>query len=177
MSDLSEVIARGRPALWVHGHVHDAFDYGVGATRVLANPKGYGPKRIGGSPENAAFDPALIVEVPVRLGGGSGAGSVAPVPIGSPQTLAIVRWVLLRLRVGGDRHVLGYRIENGRGRTSSPIFSFDRPTRTATTASGNRYVLFGAASDAGLDDPLVLHWLAMHDLVRRDVEVVGEGDL
>jgi Icc-related predicted phosphoesterase len=27
--------------LWVHGHMHDPFDYGVGGTRVVCNPRGY----------------------------------------------------------------------------------------------------------------------------------------
>ncbi|TGQ83700.1 phosphatase [Mesorhizobium sp. M8A.F.Ca.ET.207.01.1.1] len=55
-SDLSEVIEAGRPRLWVHGHVHDCFDYTVGETRIVCNPKGY-------YNENSAFDPGLIVEI------------------------------------------------------------------------------------------------------------------
>ncbi|WP_210255058.1 hypothetical protein [Bradyrhizobium symbiodeficiens] len=31
----------GAPALWLHGHVHANRDYQVGATRVVANPRGY----------------------------------------------------------------------------------------------------------------------------------------
>lgn len=27
--------------LWIHGHTHDPFDYGMGGTRVLCNPRGY----------------------------------------------------------------------------------------------------------------------------------------
>lgn len=27
--------------LWIHGHMHDCFDYGIGGTRVLCNPRGY----------------------------------------------------------------------------------------------------------------------------------------
>jgi calcineurin-like phosphoesterase family protein len=27
--------------LWLHGHVHDSFDYMVGDCRVVANPRGY----------------------------------------------------------------------------------------------------------------------------------------
>lgn len=56
VSDLTAVIAAGRPALWVHGHVHESFDYRVGATRVICNPHGYGT-------ENPHFDPALVVEI------------------------------------------------------------------------------------------------------------------
>ncbi len=40
-SDLSHVMERFRPPLWIHGHVHEQRDYGVGDTRILANPRGY----------------------------------------------------------------------------------------------------------------------------------------
>ncbi len=173
VSDLEATILRGRPALWVHGHVHHACNYRVGATRVLANPKGYGPKRRGDAPENAAFDPALIVEVPGSDHGADGMRVAAP----PPQAFRLVSWVVLRLHDGGHRHLLGYRVETLRGRTTSPIMSYERATRTATTSSGNRYQLIGPPSEAGLDDPVVLHWLAAHDLSRRDVEIVGEDEL
>ncbi len=39
ISDLSELL--GMADLWIHGHVHNSFDYRVGATRVVANPRGY----------------------------------------------------------------------------------------------------------------------------------------
>jgi len=48
--------ARSRVDLVIHGHVHNSADYHVGPTRVICNPHGYGS-------ENAAFNPALIVEV------------------------------------------------------------------------------------------------------------------
>jgi hypothetical protein len=95
----------------------------------------------------------------------------------TPVTIGIVQWTLVRLRSGGGRHVLGYRIADLRGRTSSPIRSFDRATRTATTSSGNRYVFVGDASEDGFDDPVILFWLAEHDLSRRDVEIIGMDDL
>lgn len=41
-SDLSDVLWRYQPELWVHGHVHSAADYRVGNTRVLCNPRGIG---------------------------------------------------------------------------------------------------------------------------------------
>ncbi|TPK78207.1 metallophosphoesterase [Mesorhizobium sp. B2-4-17] len=55
-SDLNEMMELWKPALWVHGHVHDSFDYRVRDTRVLCNPKGYGN-------ENPGFNPGLVVEV------------------------------------------------------------------------------------------------------------------
>ncbi len=57
VSDLTAVIEDGRAVLWVHGHVHESFDYYVGATRILCNPHGYGN-------ENPQFNPALVVEIP-----------------------------------------------------------------------------------------------------------------
>ena len=47
--------------LWVHGHTHNNFDYQVGRTRVVCNPRGY-PHPLGGW-ENRAFDPEFIVEI------------------------------------------------------------------------------------------------------------------
>ncbi|MBK7051898.1 MAG: metallophosphoesterase [Rhodoferax sp.] len=42
VSDLSEILlSENAPGLWLHGHVHDSFDYTVGRCRVVANPAGY----------------------------------------------------------------------------------------------------------------------------------------
>jgi predicted phosphodiesterase len=41
-SDLSEFIMdHPQIKLWTHGHTHDDFDYMVGSTRVVCNPRGY----------------------------------------------------------------------------------------------------------------------------------------
>jgi Icc-related predicted phosphoesterase len=55
-SDLSDIIERYQPTLWIHGHTHSSFDYQVGRTRVICNPKGYGA-------ENPEFRWDLVVEV------------------------------------------------------------------------------------------------------------------
>ena len=60
ISDLEAQIRRWQPRLWLHGHTHDSFDYRIGATRVVANPRGYAPK---GEVENRFFDPMLVIEV------------------------------------------------------------------------------------------------------------------
>ena len=39
VSDLGELLDGAD--LWIHGHVHDSFDYQVGRCRVIANPAGY----------------------------------------------------------------------------------------------------------------------------------------
>lgn len=41
-SDLSELILENpQIKLWTHGHTHDVFDYMIGSTRVVCNPRGY----------------------------------------------------------------------------------------------------------------------------------------
>ena len=59
VSDLERLMGP-RVSLWIHGHTHDSFDYTVRGTRVVCNPRGY---VLQGAVENAAFDPALVVEV------------------------------------------------------------------------------------------------------------------
>ena len=41
-SDLSELMLDyPEIVLWTHGHMHDEFDYQIGTTRVVCNPRGY----------------------------------------------------------------------------------------------------------------------------------------
>jgi hypothetical protein len=41
-SDLTKFILKNpQIKAWTHGHTHDQFDYMVGSTRVLCNPRGY----------------------------------------------------------------------------------------------------------------------------------------
>ena len=62
-SDLSALVERSGAAAWIHGHTHTSCDYVAGSTRVVCNPKGYGPRKEGGPIENLAFDPACVIEV------------------------------------------------------------------------------------------------------------------
>ena len=62
VSNLEAQIERWQPALWLHGHTHDSFDYRVGATRVVCNPRGY---EKGGVLENPDFDPFLMIDLEV----------------------------------------------------------------------------------------------------------------
>lgn len=42
-SELSEfIMERPQIKLWTHGHTHDPFDYMIGDTRIVCNPRGYG---------------------------------------------------------------------------------------------------------------------------------------
>jgi Icc-related predicted phosphoesterase len=47
-----------QPALWFHGHMHDAKDYNIGSTRVVINPRGYGNQH-----KTNNYDPTLVVEI------------------------------------------------------------------------------------------------------------------
>jgi Icc-related predicted phosphoesterase len=41
-SDLSELILdHPQIRLWTHGHTHEDFDYEIGTTRIVCNPRGY----------------------------------------------------------------------------------------------------------------------------------------
>ena len=41
-SDLSEfILDHPQIKLWTHGHTHHEFDYMIGSTRIVANPRGY----------------------------------------------------------------------------------------------------------------------------------------
>jgi predicted phosphodiesterase len=56
VTDCENVVRKSGAAVWIHGHVHRSFDYHVGPTRVVCNPRGY-------PGENETFDPGLIIDV------------------------------------------------------------------------------------------------------------------
>ena len=55
-SNLESLMDDHRAVLWVHGHVHDSFDYEIGSTRVVCNPRGYSPSAL-----NRDFIPDKVV--------------------------------------------------------------------------------------------------------------------
>lgn len=57
-TNLEYEIQLNRPNLWLHGHVHNNFDYNIAETRVVCNPRGYHRYE-----ENRDFDPKLVIEV------------------------------------------------------------------------------------------------------------------
>lgn len=67
VSDLSALFPK--VDLWIHGHVHDSFDYTIGRCRVVANPRGYAldlnsaRRATDLAFENAAFKWACVVDV------------------------------------------------------------------------------------------------------------------
>lgn len=60
VSNAEHLFDAGAVDLWVHGHTHDSFDYTVGATRVVCNPRGYTRD---GVRENAGFNIDFMVEL------------------------------------------------------------------------------------------------------------------
>ena len=56
-SNLENLILEYKPNLWIHGHLHDAFDYDIGDTRIICNPAGYPMEEMRG------FREKLIIEI------------------------------------------------------------------------------------------------------------------
>lgn len=60
VSNIEPQLHRWNPPLWIHGHLHDSYDYVVGDTRVVCNPRGYVRNDVA---ENTSFNPGLVVSV------------------------------------------------------------------------------------------------------------------
>lgn len=67
VSDLTPLLAQAD--LWIHGHVHDSFDYEIAGCRVITNPRGYALNLKQASSlaqiewENPHFNPRLVVQL------------------------------------------------------------------------------------------------------------------
>ena len=48
----------GTANLWIHGHIHESVDYDMAGTRIVSNPRGYGPNAL-----NQGFDPGFCLQV------------------------------------------------------------------------------------------------------------------
>jgi predicted phosphodiesterase len=60
-SDLTDfILDRPQIKMWTHGHTHHAFDYMVGSTRIVCNPRGYVGYE---SDDETGYDQNLILEV------------------------------------------------------------------------------------------------------------------
>jgi Icc-related predicted phosphoesterase len=60
-SDLSEfIIDHPQIKLWTHGHTHHPFDYVIGETRIVCNPRGY---ENDGYSEQTGWNPNIVLEV------------------------------------------------------------------------------------------------------------------
>jgi len=60
-SDLSEfILDHPQIVLWTHGHTHHPFDYMIGGTRIVCNPRGY---ENDGYSEDTGWNPNILLEV------------------------------------------------------------------------------------------------------------------
>ena len=60
-SDLSEfILDHPQIKLWTHGHTHHPFDYTIGETRIVCNPRGY---ENDGYSEETGWNPNIVLEV------------------------------------------------------------------------------------------------------------------
>jgi Icc-related predicted phosphoesterase len=60
-SDLSEfILDHPQIKLWTHGHTHHPFDYMIGETRVVCNPRGY---ENDGYSEQTGWNPNILLEI------------------------------------------------------------------------------------------------------------------
>jgi hypothetical protein len=60
-SDLSEfILDHPQIKLWTHGHTHHPFDYVIGETRIVCNPRGYEGD---GYSEDSGWNPDIVIEV------------------------------------------------------------------------------------------------------------------
>jgi Icc-related predicted phosphoesterase len=54
-SALDDFVINSGVSLWIHGHIHDNFDYKLGNTRVVCNPRGYPDEKV------LSFNPEFII--------------------------------------------------------------------------------------------------------------------
>ena len=60
-SDLSDfILDHPQIKLWTHGHTHHPFDYTIGSTRIVCNPRGY---ESDGYTEDTGWNPNIVLEV------------------------------------------------------------------------------------------------------------------
>ena len=60
-SDLSEfILDHPQIKLWTHGHTHHPFDYMIGETRIVCNPRGY---ESDGYSEQTNWNPNIVIEI------------------------------------------------------------------------------------------------------------------
>ena len=60
-SDLSEfILDHPQIVLWTHGHTHHPFDYMIGDTRIVCNPRGYHNT---GYSEETGWNPNILLEI------------------------------------------------------------------------------------------------------------------
>lgn len=57
-ANMERIILDYQPRIWIHGHTHDSFDYRIGRTRIICNPRGYVPEA-----DNPEFEAGMVVQL------------------------------------------------------------------------------------------------------------------
>jgi hypothetical protein len=87
----------------------------------------------------------------------------ATVPVSDQPELTLVNWQVLQLP-DGDRHFVGYVVENREGRVSSPIVKFDPASLRGITKTRRVYQLRGLP-DVDSDGEYVWRaWIRINDV-------------
>lgn len=85
------------------------------------------------------------------------------IPVTDQPTLTLERWSIYELP-DGDRHLVGWAIENREGRVSSRIEQFDINTMCGVTSTGRVYKLDGRPGRNMDAEYTWNNWRAMNDV-------------
>jgi hypothetical protein len=90
-------------------------------------------------------------------------------PVSEQPQITLIQWSVIETELH-ERHFCGYCIENGEGRVSSAIQTFDPKTRRGVTRSGRCYALEGPS---GMHPDAAYVWSvwAQVNNVKRAVDV------
>lgn len=81
------------------------------------------------------------------------------------------RWRVFEITLQGgarSRHIVGHDVSNDAARVSSVINAFDRKTMTATSRSGNRYLLLGTPGWGRKVEKVWRDWCSQNKVVSEE---------
>lgn len=90
--------------------------------------------------------------------------------------VTVTRWGLVRHN-GIDYRITGIRADDGRGRMSTPVVSYDHAAKTAVTESGRVYRLHGTPDYAMAAGIVYAFAWAHSDVDEVDFETVSIADV
>ena len=102
-------------------------------------------------------------------------GAIWSVPdIYEQPSISLIRWVV-RETSRGERHFVGYNVEDREGRVSSAIQSFNAETCKGVTQSGRIYQLVGPAGYDRSGDYVWRNWAYAKGIEWKDVSIEYNG--
>lgn len=99
--------------------------------------------------------------------------------VSEQPSLTLIRWRVFEVTEGahqGNRHIVGYCLENHEGRASTAIVSFDPATGRCVTRSGRVYQLSGPACFDG-DGDYVWRWWSQANGFQPERDVSSEYEV